>query len=333
VRPTPGQAAFGAALFALVALFLYLTIARSAEPLGLDQGLFACFGQWPGELPYRDIFDSKPPLFLYTWVLAWTIGGSTAGVWWFEAVWLAAGMGLAFTLMARLWDRWTGLAAATLLFLGLWSPGFGGWWSRAQAEELMVLPVLGAAWAALAAVDRPRLAFWAGVLTGTAGLYKIPSMAMAGAWPILWLACGGGLRRAALRPTAVRVGWMVAGLLAPWALVLLWFGAHGALGDFYDGVFVYHRHNAEYIAPPWGRTLETFARTYAAELAPVLLAAAAGLVALWRGDRRRAFWLTPWLVLVLAAVLLQRQLAGYQFMLAVPPLALLAAVGLRALTG
>jgi hypothetical protein len=77
--------------------------------------------------------------------------------------------------------------------------------------------------------------------------------------------------------------------------------------------------------------LERYVTTYAAELAPLLVAAAAGLFALWRDDRRRAWWLTPWLVLALAAVLLQRQLAGYQFLLAVPPLAITAAAGLHAL--
>jgi len=314
-------------VLALAALFLLLQAARSGEPLALDQGLFACFGEWPGRLPYRDILDSKPPLFLYTWTLAWQLGRSATAVWWFEAAWMAIAMGLAGRLAARLWGRWAGLAAAALLFLGLWAPDFGGWWSRAQAEELMAIPVLGAAWLALPAVDRPRLALWVGVLSGVAGLYKIPAMAIAGAWPVLWLASGGW------RPAAVRVGWMVAGLLLPWLTAGLWFAAHGALGDFYRAAFVYHRHNAQYIAPPWGITLRSYASTMADALAPMLVAAAIGLVGLWRTQRRHAWWLTPWVVLTGASGLLQRQLAGYQYLLVVPGLAMAAASGLTWMAG
>jgi hypothetical protein len=315
-------------LFALAALglgggFLYLTWIRAGEPLALDQALFACFGRFvpDGRLPYRDIFDSKPPLFLYTWVLGWAFGRSVTAFWWFEAVWLAGTMGLAGALAARLWGRWAGLLAAAFLFTGLWAPGFGGYWSRAQAEELMAPALLGAAWLALAAGDRPRLAVWAGVLTGVAGLYKIPAMAVAAAWPLAWLAHGSP--RAAARRTA----WMAAGLLAPWLAAALWFAAHGALGDFSEGAFVYHRHNAAFIAPPWGEVLAGFGRTLGAALPALLLAAAAGLAGLFAGARRQAAWLTPFVVLTLAAVVLQRQLAGYQFLLPVPALALAGAGG------
>ena len=69
---------------------------------------------------------------LYTWVLAWA-GGSTTSAWIFEAVWLAAASGLAFLVVRRWWCAPAGLAAAALLFLGLWAPGFGGYWSRLQA--------------------------------------------------------------------------------------------------------------------------------------------------------------------------------------------------------
>jgi len=300
---------------------VFVVIARSGEPLALDQGLFACFGRWPGRLPYRDLFDEKPPLFLYTWTLAWQLGG-TAAVWWFEALWLAATMGVAFGLAARCWGRWAGLAAAAIVVVGLWSPGWGGYWSRAQADELLALPVLGAAWLALSALERPRAALWVGVLTGVAGLYKIPGMAVAGAWPVLWLV------RLDRREGARRIGWMAAGLAAPWLVAIAWFAAHGALGAMWDGVIVYPRHNAAFIAPPWGHVVRAFATTLGGELPAVLVAAAAGLAWLWRDDRARAWWLTAWLAAMAASVVLERQLAGYQYLLVVPPLAVAAGIGL-----
>lgn len=321
------QVGFVAAALALAGVFVYLQVARAGEPLALDQGLFACFGREVarGALPYRDIFDSKPPLFLYTWVLAWAPGRSAGSVWAFEAIWLAATMGLAFAIGRRLRDRWAGLAAAAFLFLGLWSPGFGGYWSRFQAEEALALPALGALWLALSAIERERRAIWVGVLTAAVGLYKIPGMAAAGAWAALWLVTLP--RRDALR----RIGWMAGGLIAPWLVAIVWFAAHGALGDFYQAVFVYQRHLVEVIAPPWSRLPGDFARTLGRELSPLLVGAGAGLVLLWRGDRGRAGMLATWIGATAAAILLQRQLAGYHYLLVVPPLALAAAVGVSGL--
>ena len=60
-----GQIAFAGALTILALAVLAMHVVRLPEPLGIDQGLFACFARWVprGWLPYRDIFDSKPPLF------------------------------------------------------------------------------------------------------------------------------------------------------------------------------------------------------------------------------------------------------------------------------
>jgi hypothetical protein len=278
--------------------------ARRGEPLGLDQGLFACFTRWvPPLLPYRDLFDSKPPLFLYSYSLARALpGGLVQQIWELDALWLLATMALAFAVAARAWGRWAGLAATALVLLGEWAPGFGGWWARAQADEWAALPMLGAAWAALS--GRPLVT---GVLVGVAGLYKIPAMAMAAAWPIVWRSWR-------------RTLWMGAGLMIPWALAAAWFAAHGALGDFTDGVFVYHRYNAEFIAPPWGGVLVDFTRQLATGAPLLLLLAAVGAA---REPRR----MLPWILLSMAAVILERQLAGYQFLLIVPSLALAGGLG------
>src|SRR5262249_7676646 len=140
---------------------------RRGEPLALDQGLFACFTRWVprGWLPYRDLYDSKPPLFLYSYALANLFPGElTARIWWLEGLWLLSILLLTFFVTAKFWGRWAGLAAAALLFAGEWAPGWGGYWSRGQADEFLALPLLGAAWAAFCAEE--KMAFWAGLLTG-----------------------------------------------------------------------------------------------------------------------------------------------------------------------
>jgi hypothetical protein len=309
------QIAWIVAVLVVAVAFVCAQLVRAGEPLGLDQGLFACFGRWlrDGWLPYRDIFDSKPPLHLYTWVLAWA-----CGTWWFEAFWLAATMGVA-ALAVRRWNSApAGLAAAVLVFAGLWAPGLGGYWSRLQAEELLALPVLGAAWLALAAVDRPRLAFACGVLAGAAGLYKVPALITAVAWPVLWRE-----RR--------RTAWFAAGAASPWLAAALWFAAHGALADFTDAVFFYQRHWIAMIDPPWSDVVHGFVAISLPALAPLWVAAAAGIALLWRRDRARAACLATWIASAAVAVALQRQLAGYHFLLLVPPLAFAGGIGVAEL--
>src|SRR5439155_1190865 len=104
--------------------FVALEVLRAHEPLALDQGLFACYGRWvpKGWVPYRDLFDSKPPLFLYTWAIGSALPGDPASAMWrFEALWVGATMVLAGVVATRLWGRAAGLAVAALLVLGLWS--------------------------------------------------------------------------------------------------------------------------------------------------------------------------------------------------------------------
>ncbi len=324
-----GQIAFAAAGAFLALAVLAMHVVRLPEPLGIDQGLFACFARWVprGWLPYRDIFDSKPPLYLYWWGASAIIPGDVVrAAWWWEELWLVATLVLAYALAARIWGRWEGLAAAALLFVGLWSPAWGAFWSRAQAEEVLTLPMLASAWLAWRALDRPRLALWAGVMVGVCGLFKIPSMAIALSWAVTWLAC------CTWRGAVQRALWMLVGVLAPWALAFAWFAAHGATSSFIEGVFVYHRYNATFIAPPWGGVLSDYTEKMFDEALLLVALAAVGVVRLLRrkddDGNRAGQWVAAWIAATMASVVLQRQLAGYQYMLAVPGLAMAGAYGL-----
>jgi hypothetical protein len=314
---------WGAAALVLALGLAWLAVVRSAEPLALDQGLFACFARFVprGLLPYRDLFDSKPPLFLYLHVLAGRFGSDpAAALWRFETLWLAATGAVAFGL-GRRWGRWAAVAAFGLSWLALWSPSWGGYWSRAQAEELLALPAIGAVWAALSARQDARQALVAGALVGVVGLIKVPGMAVGAACIAAWLE--GGLWR--------RVAWMALGFAAPWALAFVWFGLHHGAGPFWEAVFVYQRHWAAFIAPPWSSVLAQFGGMMAAHAPGLLLLAAAGVGFSWRRDRGEALCLAVWIVAAAVAIVLQRQLAEYHYLLLMPPLAIAAARGLAGL--
>jgi len=314
---------FSALVVVLAAFVVTMHWIRSVEPLALDQGLFACFTRWVprGWLPYRDLFDSKPPLFLYSWALAAAVPGEIAtAMWRLETLWIAGSMIATFVLVRRMAaDRFAGLASAVLLFVGLWCPAWGGYWSRAQAEELAALPIMLAAMVALRE-PTPRRLIALGALTGVVGLFKIPAMSVAAAWPVMWL--GDGWRR-----VPARAGWALAGLALPWLGAAAFFAAHGAFHDFVQSVFVYHRYNAQFIAPPWGDTIPDFVRTVFAAVPELLLLAAVGLVSL---PRRERLFVGAWIASTMAAVVLQRQLAGYHYLLIVSGLAVAGGCGLCA---
>lgn len=302
----------------LAIAFVVAFIARLNEPFGVDQGLFACFTRWVprGALPYRDLFDSKPPLFLYWWSLPSVIPGELhRAIWIADSLWLAGTMLVAHRLAARLFGARAALATAALLFLGLWAPGFGGYWSRAQAEELLALPMLASVLFLLRDTDRDALV--AGVLVGVCGLFKIPSMSVAGAFGVYLLA----------QKLWRRLALVAAGVVVPWALILGWFAAHGATGRFFEGVFQYHRYNAQFIAPPWDWVLATFVQQLVSKAGLLLVAASMGAFLLVRRRARLAWLFVPWALLTMAAVVLQRQLADYHYLLPMPALAVLGGYG------
>ncbi|MGZ5968500.1 MAG: hypothetical protein ACXWP4_12600, partial [Polyangiales bacterium] len=197
---------------------------------------------------------------------------------------------------------------------GLWSPAFGGFWSRAQAEELLALPMLLSAFFAWRAIDQEKWAFHAGLLAGLCGLFKIPSMAIAGAWAFAWFAYGPTV------PALRKIARAFVGVAIPWAIAFAWFAAHRSTDRFIDAVFVYHRHNAEFIAPAWTGVFRDFGVTLLDGALPLL---AAAVVAMWLFARRNAKempFFGAWIVFTLAAIVLQRQLAGYHYLLAIPAL-------------
>ncbi len=354
VRPASARWPWVVAGVCFTVLFTIVWWIRGVEPFGMDQGLFACFAQFPHLTPYVDIWDSKPPGILYAWRIAARVFGTRPlGIWTCEffvligAALLARRIAIRVTGATPAAGRIAGIAAAVFVVAGMWAPGWGGYWARAQSEELLALPALGALWFAMhggrgpsrlvradaiplealeqapytvsaaAAAFRTRSAFWCGVLTGVALLFKIPSLAMAGAWCVLWWAesgFGAALRRAL---------WMTLGIALPCAIAAAWLGAQGALGAMVDAVFSYGAIYSAVIGQglSWGTVVAQFGHDLAVAVPGLVVLGVAGAV--WLAITRRALGaaLVAWIVLAAGAVISQRQLAGYHFLLLVPPLA------------
>ncbi len=321
---------FYAGAVSVIALFLFLQFLRSGEPLGLDQGLFACIGRWinDGWLPYRDLWDHKPPLIFFLYGLAIDLfGRKVTAIWWMEGIWMALGGIAIFLLGRRLWNRWVGLLSALFFVVGLWSPEWEGYWSRAQSETFLSLPMIAAAYMVYVARERPVYALGAGLMMGAASLLKLPAVAVAAAWPWFWMPgrrTGEWLFRCVL---------LAMGVVIMWVLAALYFWHRGGLSEFLEAVFVFPQIFHDYTAQA-GFLWPIASRVVTRIALGIPVMATAGLVGICcPGSRRdlRLLWLGPWVVVSVLVIIGQAQAANYHFLIAIPGLALSAAVGVFSL--
>lgn len=226
---------------------------------GRDQSIYSLVARevLAGRMPYKDAFDFKPPGIFLVYALARALfGPAMVGVRILEVASLLGTSWGMVRLSERVFGRRTvGLFAAALaaqIHLQL------DFWHTAQPETFgatLTIWALVLSTRAFDATDRRRaLGLWAaaGVLFGASGLMK-PPLAGAGA-VVVALVCAQELyARRSLRGLDPLRSWiplagMVAGGAAPFALVLGWFAAKGALGDLHQVLFVF---TPEYTKISW----------------------------------------------------------------------------------
>jgi 4-amino-4-deoxy-L-arabinose transferase-like glycosyltransferase len=238
----------GLALFALLQVLQY--------KYGRDQGIYAVVADSMvrGGMPYRDMWDFKPPGVFFVYALARAVFG--AGQWGIrlvQALCFAALVPAFMTLSRRLFaTRLAGFMGAVVAILVDAELEF---WHTAQPETFGgVLTILGLV---LATDDkvlgptknlRPRAwVMWigAGACFGLAGLMK-PQMAGASAVVAIYLLLE--LRRQGLGWTrsARSVVGVGAGTVLSLLMCAVYFKARGAWGDLYQTLFVF--------APGYGST-------------------------------------------------------------------------------
>jgi hypothetical protein len=207
------------------------------EPWGRDQGIFAAvaLGIDHGLVPYRDLYELKPPLtHLLYWLSLRLFGPEMWGIRALDlAIALATGL-LSGAALVRLGaGRTAGLLAAPFLLFSYASADF---WHRAQTDGWTMLPVAAALLLLAGPPGRhpPWRAAGAGACLGLVALLKYPCLAQALALAPLLLA-GAERRRAARRA----LPWIAGGALAVLAAAAGLLAATGALGPFLEiGSFV-----------------------------------------------------------------------------------------------
>jgi len=270
-------------------------------PLERDEGAYAYVARiWlQGGLPYRDVFDHKPPLIYLLYMPALLVGdpGPVAIRLW-NSILFVLQLPLLYAIGRKLWDQ-TGALLAVVMYAIIGST-FSLQALVLNTEQALVLPALIGLFALVHAVESERLrwAFLYGLALGLVSLIKptaVPFLV-----PLVLLGRAPGL------PGRIR-RLLVAGsgLLLPFIPVVALWGWAGALDELGFALITYNRLYAAQTLGRWsiGEILQIFAL-----ISPLLICAiGGGALGGFREIRRRqrlvvALWTLGFLAAALAGL-------------------------------
>ncbi len=337
-------------LAGIIVIVTLLALPLLTYPLGRDQGEFATIGRGllDGRVPYRDLWNPKPPAVFYVYALAMQLFGRTA-----------AALRLIDLLIVPLicWALWwlgrrlasgrTGLWGALIFPVFYFSETF---WTLTQNDGIVLLPMVlamvcavhsanGNAGSAVGEGLKPSLvnsglfAFLAGALGAYVIWYKYPFALFTALLPVVYYftrkpAVGAKRRFAPTRHDLYLVICFSAGMaliLIGGVLYLMSIGA-------WDELVLSAKVTSQYTALTFnlndfgGLLLPALGYRWA-QWGLLALLALLGLIAGWRGRG----WLVTllWLLAGLGMMLAQAKAYDYHWLPMLPPLALLAGMGIE----
>ncbi|HEX5216113.1 MAG TPA: glycosyltransferase family 39 protein [Vicinamibacterales bacterium] len=286
-------------LLAAAALALIVRVVAIAEPLGIDQSLWASAvrGMARGQRLYADVWEQRPPGIYFTYLAGFTIfGWTTAAVAWLDLAAASIVTAALFVLGRRLSGDRTGAIAAGLYAVltipaGLY--GNGGFLERSVCETFIVACVAIAAVCAVRLRDRASVgaAIGLGVACGLAVIYK-PNAGLYFPALLAWLALYAGTKPGgAPWPRVAAIA--TAASVIPIAGTIGWLWTQGTLADAKVAVVDFNRF---YVAE--GFDVASYADVFAHRIVLLMKTDAiwaagsiATLFAAWRLIRERS--LTP----------------------------------------
>ena len=231
-----------------IAVLLIIVCLRGVaylEPDPSDAYRYAYVGaKWvDGLVPYRDLFENKPPAIYALNALAfaisrphhWAVLNAVEVV---LAVLTAVCLaGMVRRWVGRPWDYVVVLIAATLAF------GLRFAYTGNMTEGYCVAWVVAGLWVIVVA-GRTRSAWWmllGGGLIGLGSLFKPTGLAAAIAVAI-WLVTEWLLDRLDLRRALARVGLLIGGAIVPWLIAVAGFALYGLADEMLYASLAYNSH-------------------------------------------------------------------------------------------
>lgn len=227
-------------IIGLLALFALLYAAPNLLRIpGNDYSIFQYFGQGiiNGKLPYRDLYDHKPPAIFYINALGLALSnGSRWGIWIIEVLSLFAAGTLSFAFLSRHFGKFPSFIATGLLFLNITYFHDGG-----NLTEEYALPFQFASLYLLSLWqqrDKKRwLGIGIGVMLAVATTFKQSLGALGvsiGLYMLLITIKNKGWRK------LTDLLWPLLGFGVVWAVWFGYFFSQGILKEFWEGAFAYN---------------------------------------------------------------------------------------------
>lgn len=318
-------------LVALCLLPVLIYLPAMGSPFERDEGVYATIAQGvlDGKVPYRDLFDNKPPLVYAWYAFSFLLFGESVFAPRLIAAFLLSLTTLCIFTQARmLFSKEVAYIAAGLFAVSTGLPFVA---LHANTEAYMLLPMVASLLAFTMGMRREKLGWFllAGALGGVAIMTKqvavwnlLALVAVATYWK--WRSTGISWR------TGMPGATVLAGSVVSMGLITLPFIINGSMDDlFYANV----SYNWVYL-----NVLDNTARAlnllhgslyFAAVAAPLVVGAVLGLLTLFRRLRQWA-WVDHLLVFWLAASLVGVASGGrffpHYFLQLMPALAILTAV-------
>lgn len=232
-------------ILAASTLILNLRWSPVYRALESDSGVYAYVGSsiLEGQLPYRDVWEHKPPIGFYLDALALVMFGHTPwAIWWFNVTWIALTSVIFFLLIKKMMGTLTGCLASLFFLVGVMIPELFQGGNLMEVFGLLPQVLIIAAVYQFYSKQQERWVLIAGILTGIAFLTKQTTVAI-GLSSILVIIIISLLRRE-FKQALLRSLFYSGGVIAPIVLVSSYWILNGAFYDFLDAVLL---HSLAYV--------------------------------------------------------------------------------------
>lgn len=203
-----------------------------------DSGVFL-YVAWRflnGDIPYRDVWDHKPPLIYFVDALGLTLTpDSLWGVWFLEVIFAFFTLFFIYKLLNREFGIYAALTGTVVFVSGLLTILARG---NVTEEYALVFQALGF-WLFVKAwrQDFPvRASFWIGLIGGLAFNFKQTTIGIWIAYALLLLIIRMFQKKAPFKDLlSLSAGWLI-----PSVVFIIYFASQGAVKDYWEQAFLYN---------------------------------------------------------------------------------------------
>lgn len=226
--------------FAILALTILTQANPGTELPNRDYGFYAYIGKQvvKGQLPYQDVWESKPPAIFYLNAIALRIGrGSRWGIWLVEYIFLFAAILSSYQLIKKIWGTESALLGVVTWLWGLDFVLQGGNYTEEYPLVFHFISLL----LFLKLIDSPgnRLNnLTLGLMLAFSFLFR-PNNAIVETVVIFVLVCTLILHHK-FRALLFSTFWITTGFLIPIIITSAYFAYHGLLQEMFEASILYN---------------------------------------------------------------------------------------------